>query len=206
MNEIWTALRLAPSNSVRVRLPDGSVRPTLRPRRTPYGDDAFTPAESEASSGGTKTRRQALAGAEAAAAIPIPSDYYDKLDVAAVAKRAMAADRGRRNLSRFKDRLEGRRRSRGGGVGSFLAEDDAAAAEPPGWLRDGVPPNVDALGHRPKGGALSREEELMMSASKRASKLSSEERTREGSSSAAESSAAVRAILGDWRGAVAGML
>ena len=188
MNEIWTALRLAPSNSVRVRLPDGSVRPTLRPRRTPYGDDAFTPAESEASSAGTKTRRRALARAEAAAAIPIPSDYYDKLDVAAVAKRAMAADRGRRNLSRFKDRLEGRRRSRGpGGVGSFLAEDDGAEppAEPPGWLRDGVPPNVDALGHRPKGGALSREEELMMSASKRASKLSSEERTREGSSSAA---------------------
>lgn len=186
MNEIWTALRLAPSNSVRVRLPDGSVRPTLRPRRTPYGDDAFTPAESEASSG-MKTRRRALAGAEAAAAIPIPSDYYDKLDVAAVAKRAMAADRGRRNLSRFKDRLEGRRRSRVGGVGSFLAEDDGAqpAAEPPGWLRDGVPPNVDALGRRPKGGALSREEELMMSASKRASKLSSEERTRGGSSSAA---------------------
>ena len=186
MNEIWTALRLAPSNSVRVRLPDGSVRPTLRPRRTPYDDDAFTPAESEASSG-TKTRRR-VAAAEAAAAIPIPSDYYDKLDVAAVAKRAMAADRGRRNLSRFKDRLEGRRRSRGGGVGSFLAEDDAAAAEaaaaePPGWLRDGGTA-VDALS-RPKGGALSREEELMMSASKRASKLSSEERTREGSSSAA---------------------
>lgn len=187
MNEIWTALRLAPSNSVRVRLPDGSVRPTLRPRRTPYDDDAFTPADSEASSG-TKTRRRALAGAEAAAAIPIPSDYYDKLDVAAVAKRAMAADRGRRNLSRFKDRLEGRRRSRGGGVGSFLAEDDAAAAEaaaaePPGWLRDGGTA-VDALS-RPKGGALSREEELMMSASKRASKLSSKDRTREGSSSAA---------------------
>ena len=136
MNEIWTALRLAPSNSVRVRLPDGSVRPTLRPRRTPYDDDAFTPAESEASSG-TKTRRR-VAAAEAAAAIPIPSDYYDKLDVAAVAKRAMAADRGRRNLSRFKDRLEGRRRSRGGGVGSFLAEDDAAAAEPPGGFATGV--------------------------------------------------------------------
>ena len=184
MNEIWTALRLAPSNSVRVRLPDGSVRPTLRPRRTPYENhDAFTPADGEASSG-TKTARRAMAGAEAAAAIPIPSDYYDKLDVAAVAKRAMAADRSRRNLSRFKDRLEGRRRSRGGGVGSFLAEDDVAA-EPPGWLRDGVPPNVDALGRRPKGGALSREEELMMSASKRASKLSSEDRTREGYSSAA---------------------
>ena len=189
MNEIWTALRLAPSNGVRVRLPDGSVRPTLRPRRTPYDDEyAFTRAESEASSG-TKTRRRALAGAEAAAAIPIPSDYYDKLDVAAVAKRAMAADRGRRNLSRFKDRLEGRRRSRGGGVGSFLAEDDAAAAEaaaaePPGWLRDGGTA-VDALS-RPKGGALSREEELMMSASKRASKLSSKDRTREGSSAAAK--------------------
>ena len=183
MNEIWTALRLAPSNSARVRLPDGSVRPTLRPRRNPYLDDAFAPAESEASSG-TKTRRR-VAAAKAAAAIPIPSDYYDKLDVAAVAKRAMAADRGRRNLSRFKDRLEGRRRSRGGGVGSFLAEDDAAAAEPPGWLRDGGDVTaVDALS-RPKGGALSREEELMMSASKRASKLSSEERTREGSSSAA---------------------
>ena len=69
-----------------------------------------------------------------------------------------------------------------------MAEDDGARApaEPPGWLRDGVPPNVDALGHRPKGGALSREEELMMSASKRASKLSSKDRTREGSSAAAK--------------------
>ena len=153
MNEIWTALRLAPSNGVRVRLPDGSVRPTLRPRRTPYDDEyAFTRAESEASSG-TKTRRRALAGAEAAAAIPIPSDYYDKLDVAAVAKRAMAADRGRRNLSRFKDRLEGRRRSRGEESDRFWQRTTRRRRRqrrrnPPGGFATGVPRSTPLAGQR----------------------------------------------------------
>ena len=64
-------------------------------------------------SSATKTRRRVDA-AEAQAQIPIPSDYYDRLDVAAVAKRAMAADRGRRNLSRIKHRLEERRSSKKG--------------------------------------------------------------------------------------------
>ena len=169
MDEIWNALRTAPSNAV--ELPDGSIRPTLRPRH-PYAPKS----ESTSMSSATKTRRRVEA-AEAQAQIPIPSDYYDRLDVAAVAKRAMAADRGRRNLSRIKHRLEERRSSKKG-VGTFLADDDRDVVEPPGWLRDPGSNAVRTPGSHPrrsKTAALSREEELMLSASKRASKLSSKD-------------------------------
>ena len=57
-------------------------------------------------------RRARLAMAEAAAAAAVPADYSRTLDLAAAAKRAVAAERARRNLVRVKSKVESRRRDR----------------------------------------------------------------------------------------------
>ena len=87
--------------------------------------------------------------AEAAAAAPVPRNYGEVLDVAAVAKRATAARRGRENLMRFKAKAErarseasegnpaegrggGGRRAGGGARGSGEGGPRGGAKAPPG--------------------------------------------------------------------------
>ena len=67
------------------------------------------PPESPAS---LANRRARLSTAEAAAASPVPADYSRTLDLAATAKRAVAAERARRNLVRVKSKVESKRRER----------------------------------------------------------------------------------------------
>ena len=67
------------------------------------------PPESPAS---LANRRARLSTAEAAAASPVPADYSRTLDLAATAKRAVAAERARRNLVRVKSKVESRRLER----------------------------------------------------------------------------------------------
>lgn len=57
-------------------------------------------------------RRARLSMAEAAAAAAVPADYSRTLDLAAAAKRAVAAERARRNLVRVKSKVESRRLER----------------------------------------------------------------------------------------------
>lgn len=57
-------------------------------------------------------RRARLSTAEAAAASPVPADYSRTLDLAATAKRAVAAERARRNLVRVKSKVESKRHER----------------------------------------------------------------------------------------------
>jgi len=79
------------------------------------------PPESPAS---LANRRARLSTAEAAAASPVPADYSRTLDLAATAKRAVAAERARRNLVRVKSKVESKRREREAALKSAAEKTD----------------------------------------------------------------------------------
>ena len=79
------------------------------------------PPESPAS---LANRRALLSTAEAAAASPVPADYSRTLDLAATAKRAVAAERARRNLVRVKSKVESKRREREAALKSAAEKTD----------------------------------------------------------------------------------